>query len=104
MATYFPHVQAVQDVHAGANGAIRALLDQLLATLRAPGKLQSLFRAVSFLRRIRVFPERELALAFIMGLEALNVAFISAEGEKRGLDAPDAWVRYLKKYIAQGRA
>ena len=95
LASRFPLMQAVQDVHAEANGAIRALLGQLLATLRAPGKLPSLFRAVSFLRRIRVFPERELALAFLTGrLEALNVALTSAEGEKRGLDAPDAWVWY----------
>jgi len=100
LAARFPHVQAVQDVHAEANAAIRALLGQLLATLRAPGKLPTLFRAVSFLRRMRVFPERELALAFLTGrLEALNVALASAEGEKRGLDAPDAWVRYMKKYI-----
>ena len=100
LAARFPHVQAVQDVHAEANGAIRSLLGHLLATLRAPGKLPSLFRAVSFLRRMRVFPELELALAFLTGrLEALNVALTSAEGEKRGLDAPDAWVRYMKKYI-----
>ena len=94
LATRFPLMQAVQHVHAKANGAIRALLGQLLATLRAPGKLPSLFRAVSFLCRIRVFPECELALAFLTGrLEALNVALTSAEGEKRGSDAPDAWVR-----------
>jgi hypothetical protein len=100
LAARFPHVQAVQDVHAEANAAIRTLLGQLLATLRSPGKLPTLFRAVSFLRRMRVFPERELALAFLTGrLEALNVALASAEGEKRGLDAPDAWVRYMKKYI-----
>jgi len=100
LAARFPHVQAVQDVHAEANAAIRALLGQLLATLRAPGKLPTLFRAVSFLRRMRVFPERELALAFLTGrLEALNVALTSAEAEKRGLDAPDAWGRYMKKYI-----
>ena len=100
LAARFPHVQAVQDVHAEANAAIRALLGQLLAALRAPGKLPTLFRAVSFLRRMRVFPERELALAFLTGrLEALNVALTSAEAEKRGLDAPDAWVRYMKKYI-----
>ncbi len=85
-------MQAVRDVHAETNGAIRTLLSQLLATLRAPGKLPRLFRAVSFLRRMRVFPERELALAFLTGrLEALDVALTSAEGEKRGLDAPDAW-------------
>lgn len=100
LAARFPHVQAVQDVHAEANGAIRALLGQLLATLRAPGKLPTLFRSVSFLRRMRVLPERELALAFLTGrLEALNVALTSAESEKRGLDAPDAWARFMKKYI-----
>ena len=100
LAARFPHVRAVQDVHAEANAAIRALLGQLLATLRAPGKLPTLFRAVSFLRRMRVFPERELALAFLTGrLEVLNVALTSSEAEKRGLDAPDAWVRYMKKYI-----
>jgi hypothetical protein len=100
LATRFPHVQVVRDVHAKANGAISTLLGQLLATLRAPGKLPSLLRAVSFLRRIHVSPEQELALAFLMGrLEALNVGLTSAEGEKRGLDAPDAWVRYMKKYI-----
>ncbi|KAI9509139.1 Dor1-domain-containing protein [Russula earlei] len=100
LAARFPPVQAVHDVHAEVNSAIRALLGQLLATLRAPGKLPTLFRAVSFLRRMRVFQERELALAFLTGrLEALNVALTSAEGEKRGLDAPDGWVRYMKKYI-----
>ncbi|KAI0290617.1 Dor1-like family-domain-containing protein [Russula brevipes] len=100
LAARFPHVQAVQDVHAEADGAIRALLAQLLATLRAPGKLPTLFRAVSFLRRMHVFPERELALAFLTGrLEALNVALTSTESEKRGLDVPDAWARYMKKYI-----
>jgi len=100
LAARFPRVQAVHDVHAEANSAVRALLGQLLATLRAPGKLPTLFRAVSFLRRMRVFQERELALAFLTGrLEALNVALTSAEGEKRRLDAPDAWLRYMKKYI-----
>ena len=86
LAARFPHVQAVQDVHAEANAAIWALLGQLLATLRSPGKLPILFRAVSFPQRMRVFLEHELALA-------------SGEAEKRGLDAPDAWVRYMKKYI-----
>jgi conserved oligomeric Golgi complex subunit 8 len=75
-------------------------LRQLLATLRSPGKHLTLFRAISFLRRMRVFPERELALAFLTGrLEALNVALASAEGEKRGLDAPDAGSWYMKNYI-----
>jgi Dor1-like family protein len=65
---------------------------QLLATLRAPGKLPSFFRAVSFLRRVRVFPERELALAFLTGhLEVLDVALTaprvkSADRMRRMLD------------------
>ncbi|KAH9166703.1 Dor1-domain-containing protein [Lactarius sanguifluus] len=100
LAARFPHVQAVQDVHAEADSSIRALFAQLLATLRAQGKLPTLFRAVSFLRRMRVLPERALALAFLTGrLEALNTALTNAEGERRGLDAPDAWARYMKKYI-----
>jgi hypothetical protein len=91
LAARVPQVRAVQDVHAEANAAIRALLGQLLATLRAPGKLPTLFRAVSFLRRMRVFLERELALAFLTGrVEVLNVAVTSAEAEKCCLDAPDA--------------
>ncbi|KAH9017017.1 Dor1-like family-domain-containing protein [Lactarius hengduanensis] len=89
-----------KDVHAEADSSIRALFAQLLATLRAQGKLPTLFRAVSFLRRMRVLPERALALAFLTGrLEALNTALTNAEGERRGLDAPDAWARYMKKYI-----
>jgi hypothetical protein len=71
LVTRFPHVQVMQDVYAQANSAIRALLGQLLATLRAPAKLPSLFHAVGFLRRIRVFPERELALAFLTCRPAL---------------------------------
>ncbi|KAI0273023.1 hypothetical protein BGY98DRAFT_1099612 [Russula aff. rugulosa BPL654] len=79
-------------MHAEVNGTICTLFDQLLAALSTPGKLLSLFRAISFLRRMRVFLERELALAFLTGrLKALNVALTSAESEKRGLDALDAW-------------
>ncbi|KAI0262301.1 Dor1-like family-domain-containing protein, partial [Gloeopeniophorella convolvens] len=100
LAARFPHVQAVQDVRAEADNSIRVLLGQLLAALRAPGKLPALFRAVSFLRRMRVLPERGLALAFLTGrLEALDAALAAAESEKRGQDAPDAWARYMKKYI-----
>jgi conserved oligomeric Golgi complex subunit 8 len=100
LAARFPHVQVLQDVRAEANSALRVLFGQLFATLRAPGKLPTLFRAVSFLRRMRVLSESELALVFLTGrLEALNAALTSAEGEKRGLDAPDAWARYMKKYI-----
>ncbi|KAI9459187.1 Dor1-domain-containing protein [Lactarius psammicola] len=100
LAARFPHVQAVQDVHAEADSSIRALFAQLLATLRAQGKLPTLFRAVSFLRRMRVLPEGALALAFLTGrLEALNAALTNAEGERRELDAPDAWARYMKKYV-----
>ena len=72
--------------HAEANGDIRAISGRLLvlATPCAPGKLPSVFRAVSFLRLIRAFPERELALVCLRGrLEALDVALKIAEGEMR---------------------
>ena len=56
---------------------------------------------------MRVFLERELSLALLTGrVEVLNVTLTSGEVEKRGLDAPDAWVRYTEKYIghvARGR-
>jgi hypothetical protein len=69
----FPHVEAIQDVRAEVDSSIRALFDQLLATLHAQGKLPTFFRAVSFLRRMCILPERPLALAFLMGrLEALT--------------------------------
>ena len=46
------------------------------------------------------FSRSELALAFLTGrVEVLNVATTRAEVEKRGLDTPDVWVRYMKKYI-----
>ena len=32
-------------------------------------------------------------------IEAHNVGSTSTEGDERGLDAPDAWVQYIKKYI-----
>ena len=81
--------------------------DSYSSLFRASGKLPTLFRAISFLRRMRVFLERELSLAFLTGrVEVLNVALASSEVEKRGLDAPDAWAQYMEKYIghvARGR-
>jgi conserved oligomeric Golgi complex subunit 8 len=80
------------------------LFGQLFATRSAPGKIPTLFRAVSFLGRMCVLSESELALILLTGhLEVLNAALTSVEGEKRGLDAPDAWAQYMKKYIDTGR-
>jgi conserved oligomeric Golgi complex subunit 8 len=96
LAMCSPHVQVLQDVHAEANSTIRMLFGQLFATLRPPGRFPTLFHAVSFLWRMRVLPESELALIFLTGrLVVLNAALTSAVGEKRGLDAPDVWARIL---------
>jgi hypothetical protein len=83
LATRFPIRRAVRDAYAEASGVIRVLFSQLLATLRGPGKLPILFRAIVFLQRKRVYPERELGPALLTGrLKALNVASTSAEPEK----------------------
>ncbi|KAI0049933.1 Dor1-domain-containing protein [Auriscalpium vulgare] len=103
LATRFPTVRVVQDVRAEVDGAVRTLLVQLLGILREPGKLPALFKAVSFLRRMHVLDEAELALAFLTGrLEVLDRTLQAVELEKKGIEGPrakDAWVRYVKKYI-----
>ncbi|THH18840.1 hypothetical protein EW146_g2202 [Bondarzewia mesenterica] len=100
LATRFPNVPVVQDVRAEVDHAVRTLLIQLLSMLREPAKLPALFKAVSFLRRMRVLSEDELALAFLTGrLENLDLALQAVEmGTDREKDK-EAWVRFLKKYI-----
>ena len=68
----------------------------LLATLRAPGQLQNLSHAVS---RIHVFTERETHPRIYQPLRGAERCIDKYQGEKRGLNAPDAWVRYVKEYI-----
>ena len=55
----------MQNAHAEASAAICVLFSQLLATLCGPGKLPILFRAIVFLQRKRVYPERELGPALL---------------------------------------
>ena len=100
LAARFPDVPVVQDVRAEVHHAVRALLVQLLGTLREPAKLPALFKAVSFLRRMHVLPEDALALAFLTGrLENFDAGLLAVEmGAERAQDR-EAWVRYLKKYI-----
>ncbi|KAI0317249.1 Dor1-domain-containing protein [Amylostereum chailletii] len=103
LAARFPTVHVVQDVRAEVDSAVRTLLTQLLGMLRSPAKLPLLFKAVSFLRRMQVLPEEELALAFLTGrLETIDLALSAVDLEKKGVEADrerEAWVRYMKKYI-----
>jgi hypothetical protein len=91
----FPIRRAVRDAHAKASGSIRVLFSQLLAILRGPGKLPIHFRAIVFLQRKRVYPERELGPALLISrFKALNVASISAEPEKCN------WTRGIHRHVA----
>jgi hypothetical protein len=73
---------AVRDAHAETSGAIRVLFSQLLATFRGPGKFPTIFRAIVFLPRERLYPERELGPALLTSrFKALKVASTSAEPE-----------------------
>ncbi len=86
-ATSFPHVQG-----RGERYRIRTL-GQLLATVPVPGKLSNPFCAVGFLRRMGYFKNVSSSSRVLTNcFEALSIALASAECEKRGLGAPDAWV------------
>jgi len=103
LAARFPAVRVVQDVRAEVDQAVRGLLVQLLGMLPAPAKLPALFKAVSFLRRMRVLTEDELALAFLAGrLEYLELALQAVALEQKGADHEhdkETWVRYVRRYI-----
>lgn len=96
----FPTNPLVQSVQADCAARVHAMLAQLLGTLREPAKLPALFRAVSFLRKMAVLPEPELALAFLTGRAAhLDGALRATELERRGADADkETQARFLKKY------
>ncbi|KAI0066754.1 Dor1-domain-containing protein [Artomyces pyxidatus] len=98
LAARFPRVPVVQDVRAEVDASVRVLLVQLLALLREPGKLPALFKAVTFLRRMHVLPEPELALAFLTGrLAVLDVALQAVDKARDG--DKDSWLRHAKRYV-----
>jgi hypothetical protein len=103
LAARFPNVTAVQDIRAEVDGAVRVLLAQLLGMLREPAKLPALFKAVSFLRRMQVLSEEQLALSFLTGrLETLDLVLGTIALEKKGIESDrekEAWIRYMKKFV-----
>ncbi|KAI0071031.1 Dor1-domain-containing protein [Panus rudis PR-1116 ss-1] len=105
LAKRFPSNPLIQSVRQECDSRIRTMLGQLLGMLHEQAKLPTLFRAVSFLRKMGVLEEEELALAFLIGRRSyLNNAFEALETEKRTIDgtndkAKDAYARYLKRFI-----
>ncbi|KAH8119761.1 Dor1-domain-containing protein [Phellopilus nigrolimitatus] len=79
---------------AEAAHAMRLMLAQLLALLRDSAKLPALFKAVSFLRKMGVLDELELALVFLTSrLVNLNSTIDNIEKERTD------HARYVRRYI-----
>lgn len=96
LAKKFPNVAVVQDVAAETSLAMRLMLAQLLSLLRAPAKLPALFKAVSFLRKMKALEELDLGLAFLTSrLVNLRSVLENVDAERSGTDT----ARYLKRYI-----
>lgn len=93
-----PNVPIVADVQAEVDAALRGMLAQLLAALREQAKLPALFKAASFLRRMGVLAEDELALAFLASRAAyLDASFAAVEAARTG--EREAHARFLKRYV-----
>jgi hypothetical protein len=108
----------LSSIRAEVHHSITQMLTSLLSTLHEPNrKLPALWKAVSFLRRMDVFPvEEEVALAFLGGREGclkasldgygrdVQALILAAKGEgtesvELGARARDDIARYLKRYI-----
>ncbi|KAF8529774.1 Dor1-domain-containing protein [Hysterangium stoloniferum] len=89
-----PGARVVGDIAAEAEQAIRLMATQLLVLLRAPAKLPALFRAAGFLRRVGMFAEAELALAFLTGREACLAGVLAGIRPQRADHA-----RYVRRYV-----
>ncbi|OCB86205.1 Dor1-domain-containing protein [Sanghuangporus baumii] len=90
----FPDITVVQDVAAEAAHAMRLMLAQLLALLREPAKLPALFKSISFLRKMNVMDEKELALVFLTSRLVNIKNMIDGIKEDRTDHA-----RYVRRYI-----
>ena len=101
----FPANPLVQSVKADCDARVQAMLSQLLGTLSEQAKLPALFRAVTFLRKMGVFDEQELALAFLTGRGTfLEGALKAVDVEKKSLEGDadrdkEMYARFLKKYV-----
>ena len=95
----------IQSVKAECDGRVQAMLGQLLSTLTEQAKLPALFRAVTFLRKMGVLDEQELALAFLTGRGAfLEGALKAVDVEKKGVEGDkekdkETYARFLKRYV-----
>ncbi|KAK7680555.1 hypothetical protein QCA50_016337 [Cerrena zonata] len=105
LAKRFPNNPLVQSVRDECDSRMQAMLGQLLGVLHEQAKLPALFRAITFLRKMEVLDEDELALAFLAGRSIyLATALKATETEKKGTDegsdkAKESYSRYLKRYI-----
>lgn len=90
----FPDIPMIHDVALETEQGIRLMNVQLLSSLREPLKLPALFKAVNFLRRMKVFEEEELALIFLTSRYAYVAGLLgSVEGERHDS------TKYLRRYI-----
>ncbi|THH10383.1 hypothetical protein EW145_g1348 [Phellinidium pouzarii] len=94
LSSTLPGVAVAQDVAAGAAHAMRLMRAQLLALLREPAKLPALFKAVSFLRKMDVFSEPELALVFLTSRLSYLGGTLDAIEQERTDHA-----RYVRRYV-----
>ncbi|KAI9335076.1 Dor1-like family-domain-containing protein [Obelidium mucronatum] len=91
-----PNVQVVQNINAQVSASTSVMLSQLVSTLRSNAKLPQCIRVIGYLRRMEVYPETELRLAFLQQKDAY---FRSLLSEIRETDPAE----YLKKYIEVSR-
>lgn len=105
LAQRFPTNPLIQSVKGECDARVQAMLAQLLGMLREQAKLPALFRAVSFLRKMGVLDEQELALAFLTGRCAhLDSALRGVDVERKGVEGDrerdkEVYARFLKKYV-----
>ena len=107
LAARFPSNPLIQSVKADCDARIHSMLAQLLRVLHEQAKLPALFRAVSFIRKMEVFSEEELALAFLAGRSTyLDGALRAVDTEKRTLDGEasaqsqrESQARFLKRHV-----
>ncbi|KAJ3558798.1 hypothetical protein NM688_g712 [Phlebia brevispora] len=101
----FPSNPLIQSVKAECDARVQAMLSQLLGMLSEQAKLPALFRAVTFLRKMEVLEEQELALAFLTGrgtylegaLKAVDIEKKSVEGDVE--KDKETYARFLKRYL-----
>lgn len=90
----FPTIPVIVDVASESERAIKLMSTQLLAVLREPVKLPTLFKSVNFLRRMEILDEEELALTFLSSRTVnLEQTFQTIETQRSDP------TRFLRKYV-----